>query len=153
MLEGTKDRLIPLTEQTLAEHLQPLATSLAELTASYRALAPALLHQPGPLPAEAGHTALATLLERQQQVLEKLLVTAMLTLRLQVTYTVAPVLDGLPQQDGGAALTPHLAAADQGREQWSAATRAVYQRTGKRVLAEIEAATARAAPPLADSQK
>ena len=78
--------------------------------------------------------------------------TVMLTLRLQVNYSVAPALDALPQDDDGAALTPHLANADNGREQWSATTRAVYQRTGKRILAEIAAATAGAAQPPADSQ-
>jgi hypothetical protein len=146
---SAKNGAPPHMEQALTEQLRPLQTRLDELAGQLREL---VQTTPRTRPATAGIpsasdpvAALAQLMNAQQQLLEQLLVTAMLTLRLQVNYTVAPVLDALPQHDDGAALTPHLASADNGREQWSAVTLAVYRRTGKRILAEIEAATSGAA--------
>lgn len=138
-------------EQAFEEQLRPLQARLDELAGQLRELIQAPRRtRPAASDITAGSdsvAALAQLLNPQQQLLEQLLVTVMLTLRLQVNYTVAPALAALPQDDHGAALTPHLANADNGREQWSAATRAVYQRTGKRILAEIEAAAAKVAQP------
>ena len=146
----------PPIEQAFTEQLRPLQARLDELAGQLGELVQTTRRK-RPTDSEitagpASIAALAQLLNPHQQLLEQLLVTVMLTLRLQVNYSVAPALDALPQDDDGAALTPHLANADNGREQWSAATRAVYQRTGKRILAEIAAATARAAQPPADSQ-
>lgn len=139
MLSGSKTNSAPLTAQTLAEQLRPLQMSLDEFAASFHALAPALLaaqittpQTTAPTPPETLRQPLAAL----QQQMEQLLVTAMLTLRLQVNYTLAPVLDALPAHDK-AALTRHLETAERGREVWSEATRAVYQRTGQRILQEL----------------
>ena len=144
-------------EQALTEQLRPLQARLDELAGQLHELVQTTRRtRPAASEITAGTdsvAALAQLINPQQQLLEQLLVTVMLTLRLQVNYSVAPALDALPQDDDGAALTHHLANTDNGREQWSAATRAVYQRTGKRILAEIAAATARAAQPPADSPK
>ena len=154
MLAGSKTNTAPLTAQTLAEQLRPLQMSLNELAASLHELAPALLaakvatlHTTSPTPlGQAAKAAPET--TRQpwaalQQQMEQILVTAMLTLRLQVNYTLAPVLDALPAHDK-AGLTAHLETAARGRERWSEATRAVYQRTGQRILQELESTTSQA---------
>lgn len=121
--------------QAVAEQLRPVQTRLEELTALLREWAACLPHA-HPAPPAASVATAATLTPAQHKLLEQILVTVSLALRLQVNYTIAPVLDALPSADN-AALAPHLHQAAHGREQWSAATRAVFQRAGQRILQEL----------------
>ena len=130
------DTPTPVAATPLAEQLRPLHTRLDELAAGLRELAPHLVRSDAEVSSGTASASPATFSVAQHKLLEQVLVTVSLALRLQVNYLVAPVLDALPA-DQGTSLAAHVHVAEKGREQWSAATRAVFQRAGKRILQEL----------------
>ena len=140
-----------LQEQLLAEQLAPLAARLEELFgmlagpgAAVCETQPSAREKPtsgtrsggprGPLRAAASDP----LMPSPQILLEKVLATVSVALRLQVNFLVAPVL-GQIIEDNPAALAVYLADSVSGRAAWDKETRELLDSTAQRVLEELAA--------------
>ena len=141
-----------LQEPTLSEQIAPLKTKLDELEAALNNLTTYLsvnyqrslstsINSDFDIAQQRGfNNEFAPHFERvfteQRQMLERILVTATLALRLYVSYSVEPTLSRLTSDKKGE-LAAYLLAADKGREYWSEATRQVVKRMGNRILLDL----------------
>lgn len=151
-----KDPLREMTEQVIAEKIEPLYNRVAEMAAMLHGLAGAIaqMNQISSAQASARNSAealssrngveavpaQAQLFKEQKQLIEKTLMAAMLALRLHVNYVVEPIIRRTNTRSGDD-VEAYLQAAIRGREEWSEVTREVITRTGNRILFELNLIT------------
>lgn len=150
-----KGELAELREQIFREHFAPVGEQLEALLSAFRELPHTLLElhagrlfrtggagaDGGELrpPGDIGKEELARRVEAelrsQRRVLERAHSASALTLRLVTNYLVEPQLRRIEASDAEA-MKPHLHAAREGKDAWTADLSAVMRLTGERVMAE-----------------
>lgn len=135
-------------EQLIAEQIAPITNRLDEMTALMNELTNLLIEsrqsskENTPVSIknaahlfqeESEFTQLKQQFSEQKKLLERILVTTTLALRLHINYIIQPMLKNMEKGE----IETHLRTAEQGRDSWNPTTSEIIKRTGNRILVEL----------------